>query len=69
MKIACTSNEGAEQVLEVLARHGITRGVSWPEPVAGTKTVRIVVHAAIDPAKAPTIRRDIEAIDAATIED
>ncbi len=69
MKVTCTSNDTASQVLVVLERHGISRGVSWEGPFVGDKTVWILVSATIDVAEEPTIRRDIESIAGASLQE
>ncbi len=69
MKLACANIGAATQVSGVLSRHAIPHHVSWRRPTADKLTAWIMVNTAPDPAKERAIRRDIEAIAGATIEE
>ena len=69
MKIACTSNGVAAQVVGLLTHHGVSRGVSWEDGSPLDPQAWLFVTAVIDPTVEAAIRRDIETIVGASIED
>jgi hypothetical protein len=69
MKIACIAQPACEQVLGVLKRHGIRRGVSWNGPDGIDTSIWIHVTVPIDPTVKAAIRRDIDAIAAAAVQE
>jgi hypothetical protein len=69
MKIACIDKPACEQVLGVLQRHSIRRGVRWQGGSLLDERIWVIVNAALDAAEVRAIRRDIEAIAGASIED
>src|SRR5262249_49529955 len=69
MRIARTSNDVAWQVLRVLKRHSITRGVRWEDGSPLDVRIWISVNGAIDPTQTEAIQRDIEAIAGATVQE
>jgi len=69
MKIVCANAGAAIQVSGALSRHGIAHQVNWQRSVAGSKTARIVVRTALDPAQEQAIRRAIAAVAGTSIEE
>ena len=61
MHIVCAIFGASLQVLDVLKRHGIRRGISWHGPDRGDTSYWIVVNASIDPTVEAALRRDIAA--------
>ena len=69
MRITCIDVAACEQVLDVLQRQGITRGVSWEGGSPLDERFWVFVNAPIAPEKEAAILRDIEAIAGATVRD
>jgi|RhiMetdeSRZDD1v2_1073273.scaffolds.fasta_scaffold313853_5 hypothetical protein len=69
MRVACTNTDIAAQVVSVLYRHGIRRGVSWEGNSPLDARMWIIVRAALDSTVAAAIRRDIESIAGATVQE
>ncbi len=69
MKIACIEKAACEQVRGVLQRHGITGGVWWEGDSPLDERIWVIVNAAIAPPVEVAIRRDIEAIAGATLQE
>ena len=69
MKIACTTNDVAAQVVDVLRRLGITRGVYWEGGSPIDEQIWVFVNVDIEPAVKAAIQRDSEAIAGATFEE
>jgi hypothetical protein len=69
MKVACTNNNVAAQVVAVLTRYGTSRGVSWQGGSPLDERIWVAVNAVIDPTVEAAIRREIESIAGATIHD
>ena len=62
MRITCTSEDSASQVLDVLERHGITAGTWWEGHSPLDERMWIHVNAAMNPAVEVAIRCDIGSI-------
>ena len=69
MKIACRTTEAATQIICILNRHGVTRGVSWEGGSPLDARMWISVWATLGPATEAAIRRDIASIGGTTYED
>lgn len=69
MKIACIDKPACEQVLGVLQRHTIGRGVRWQIGSPIDERIWVIANATIDPTTEVAIRRDIEAIAGATVQE
>ncbi len=69
MKIACIEKAACEQVRGVLQRHGITGRVWWAGDSPPDERIWVTVNADIAPPVETAIRRDIEAIAGATLQE
>ena len=69
MKIACIDEAAASQVLNTLQRHGVTRGISWLGGSPLDERIWIVMTVRIDPTVEATIRRDIDSIAGAKVQE
>ena len=69
MHIACTSEDIASRVLDVLRRHGATRALSWEGSSPLDERMWIHVNVEIDPTVEVAIRHDIDSMAGATIAD
>lgn len=69
MRIACIDTPACEQVLAVLQRHGVTRGVRWEGGSPIDERMWVVVNSVIDPAEEAAIRRDIDCTAGAVVQE
>ena len=69
MRIACSDTPACERVLGVLQRHGVTSGVRWEGGSPLDERTWIVVTVPLDPAVEAAIRRDIDFIAGAAVQD
>ena len=69
MKIGCAHDRAVIQVLDVLQRHDVTRTVSWEGGSPLDARMWIVVSAILDPTTEPAIRRDIDCIFGAAVQE
>ena len=69
MKIACTIAAACTQVLDVLRRHSVTRAVSWEGGTPLEERIWMVVAGPIATTVEAAIRRDIDSVVGATVQE
>lgn len=69
MQIAYTTPDVGRQILSVLKRHGITHAIRWQGGSPIDEKIRMSVNGFIDLGEEAMIRRDIEAIPGAAVQE
>ena len=69
MRIACIDMPACQEVRNVLRRHCITRSVRWEGGSPIDTRIWAFVNVPIDPDKESAIRRDIDTIGGATVQE